>query len=453
MVAMTVRRRTFGAGVALLAAALLALAPAGIARAAGVVDFGPISATSTFEQGIDVTQKVMAPDQVHRTEVLITEGSDTDATVADVTPTRSGGWTVLAYQLATPAGSIIPNTVVHFRFRITLADGTQQTGTDTSVRYADTRFDWKTFQGKIVTVHWVEGTQAFGAKAAAIGDSAIEAASTLLGVTETDPIDFFVYPDVNSFREVMGPALRENVGGVAFPEVRTLFAQIGSGDLNDPWVGIVVPHELTHLVFGTATRNAYHSPAHWLNEGLAVYLSQGFDASDRSAVQDAAGNRTLMPLNSLAGQFPTAGDRFGLAYAESVSAIDFMVTTYGKPALVSLIRSYADGRTDDQAFKDALGVDTSGFEAAWVQSIGATEPVAAGPRPAPTGALPPGWTSGGAVGATPAPSSGNPAPAAGSDAGWLTIVVAVIAIALVVGGVLLASRRSRRSQPPPGTPL
>ena len=64
----------------------------------------------------------------------------------------------------------------------------------------------------------------------------------------------------------------------------TLLADIAPTAVNDPWVGIVIPHELTHLVFGTATDNPYHQPPHWFNEGLAVYLSQGYVAGDRSSV-------------------------------------------------------------------------------------------------------------------------------------------------------------------------
>ena len=438
--------------VGLAAAALLG---PGTVNGAGQVQFGAISATSTFEQGIDISEKVTTAAQVARTEVLVTTGSSADASVADVKGTPAGGSTTLTYHLPTPAGAIIPNTVVHARFRLTLADGTQETGPEATVRYQDTRLSWKTFQGTIVTVHWVEGDAAFGRHAAAIGDAAILAASTLLGVTETDPIDFFVYPDVDSFRRVLGPALRENVGGVAFPAIRTLFAQISPGDVDAAWVGIVVPHELTHLVFGTATRNPDHSPPHWMNEGLAVYLSQGFDSSDRSDVAAAASDGTLMPLTALVGQFPTAGDRFGLAYAESVSAIDFMVSTYGKPALVQLIVSYAQGRTDDEAFSAALGVDVAGFEAAWVKSLGVAEPAAVGPKPAPRGALPPGWTTGGGTAGTPGPAAtGSPVPgpgAAGGDAGWVWIVVGLAVIALVVG-MVLASRRARRGQPPTSRP-
>jgi hypothetical protein len=441
----------FGLGFALIGAP-------GVASAAGRADFGAISATATFEQGIDVTEPVTISAQVARAEVLVTTGSSADASVADVTAPATGA-TRLSYHLATPSGAIIPNTPVHARFRLTFADGSQETGPEATVRYQDTRFTWQTFRGTSVTVHWIQGDAAFGKRAAAIGDKAIADASALLGVHETDPIDFFVYPDVASFREVIGPSLRENVGGVAFPDIRTLFAQISPDELNAAWVGIVVPHELTHLVFGTATANSYHLPPHWLNEGLAVYLSQGFDSSDRSAVSNAASDGTLMPLTSLDGQFPTAGDRFGLAYSEAVSSIDFMVSTYGKPALVQLIVSYAQGRTDDEAFQAALGVDVAGFEAAWVKDLGAVEPVAVGPKPAPAGALPPGWTAAGGGGATGSAAPGSTAAAGpdgsggtGGEGGGAVIVVAIVGVVVIVAGIVFASRRARRGQPPPVGP-
>jgi len=441
----------FAAVLAVLALVAATVAFPGIASAAGQVTFGPLHATATFETGIAVTETVTTPAGVKRAEALITTGPSQDASVTAVAPPSAGSQTI-SYQLETPAGALIPNTLVHFRFRLTLADGSQETGPDGSVRYEDTRFAWKTFTGRIVTVHWIQGDQAFGRRAAAIGDKAIADASALLGVTETDPIDFFVYPDPDSFRSVLGPSLRENVGGVAFADIRTMFAQIGPDELNAAWVGIVVPHELTHLVFGTATDNPYHSPPHWLNEGLAVYLSQGFDSNARSSVQNAVSDGSLMPLPSLDGQFPTAGDRFGLAYDESVSAIDFMVTTYGKPALVQLIRSYADGRTDDEAFSGALGVDVAGFEAAWTKSFGASEPVAVGPRPAPTGPLPPGWSATVAAAGTPAPSqAGNATPSAASDSGVAGIVVGAIVVLVVIAVVIaVAARRARRGQVPPG---
>ena len=56
-----------------------------------------------------------------------------------------------------------------------------------------------------------------------------------------------------------------------------MFALITPSEVDQSWVKEVVPHELTHLVFNTAVDNPYHGPPRWLNEGLAVYLSRGYD--------------------------------------------------------------------------------------------------------------------------------------------------------------------------------
>ncbi len=446
------------------AAALLAtavVAPAGVA-AAPLVTFGPATATAAFLDGIDVSEPVTLPSGVARVEVLVTTGTSHVANVVDIDTTPGPGSTTLSYRLGTPSGAIIPNTLVHFQFRVTIGGtgGTPITevGPVATVRYEDTRFDWHTQPGDLVRVHWVKGDAAFGRRALKIAEDGIAKAAALLGVTETAPIDFYVYPDETSFREILGPGTRENVGGVAFPDIRTLVAQITPSQLDDPWVGIVIPHELTHLVFDTATSNPYHGPPHWLNEGLAVYLSQGFDSGDHSDVSGAIRAGTLMPLPALDGQFPTFGDRFSLAYAESVSAIDFMVRTYGQPALVQLIRSYAEGRTDDEAFKAALGVDVTGFEAAWIADLGTTEPVAIGPKPDPPGPIPPGWEAGaptpGSATAVPAGPGGPVPTSGGASIGDLvtTAIITAVVVLGIIGLVALGVRRRREPPPPPPMP-
>src|SRR5205807_9518647 len=156
---------------------------------------------------------------------------------------------------------------------------------------------------------------------------------------------------------------------------------------------IVIPHELTHLVFDTAVHNPYHVPPRWLNEGLAVYLSQGYDSSDRGLVHDAAGGQEIIPLAGISGQFPTQLDKFRLAYAESVSAVDFLVRHYGRGALAKLIQTYAAGVTDDQALKTALGADMAAFGDAWLADIGARQPAPFGPKPDAPGPLPAGWST------------------------------------------------------------
>jgi hypothetical protein len=426
-----------------------------VVRAAGAASFGTPTIRSTFQAGIDIAEPVTLPSAVHRIEALVHTGSDTRVLADDVPiPSTGAGPTSLSYHLPASAGQLIPNTLVQIHFRVTLADGTTAEGPVGTVRYEDTRFAWQTLTGTIVRVHWVQGDAAFGRRALEIGDKAVADTSRLLGVTETSPIDFFIYPDTTSFYDVLGPGARENVGGVAFPGIRTLLANIGPGAVNDPWVGIVIPHELTHVVFGTAVDNPYHAPPNWFNEGLAVYLSQGYDSSDRSQVATAVNGRSLMPLTALNGQFPTTADRFSLAYAESVSAIDYLIRTYGQAALVTLIHAWGGGVSDDAAFHAALGVDVAGFQAGWLGAIGAAAPSPFGPQPAPAGPLPAGWSSAASTAGPDSASTGspgNPVPAAGGGTAPDLLVegIVVVLVALVVIGLLaLAARRRRRGMRP-----
>jgi len=218
-----------------------------------------------------------------------------------------------------------------------------------------------------------------------------------------------------------------------------------------------VPHELVHLVFDTASKNPYHFPPRWLNEGLAVYLSEGNDVEYRHSVDDAVSDNSIIPLDGIAGQFPRTFERFFLAYAESVSAVDYLIRTYERDALVQLIRSYAEGRTDDEAFRDALGVDVEQFSEAWLTEIGATSPERFGPQPAPVGPQPPGWGEGGAAplpgapvgSAEPGPgASGQPAPpgsVASPEPADRPLRLAILLVVILVGGaVVLGIALSRR---------
>lgn len=441
----------------LAAAAILVLAAgavgAGGVRAADAVTFGTPDAVSTYSVMIRFDQPVHLAATPSRVEILITTPGATGPTVADYDKPIRAGDNLLQHQLLIADGHIVPNTTFTAQWRVTDADGKAWLGPKISETYSDNSVDWKTLEGEVVRVHWYEGDDAFGRRALAIGDKAVSDTAAILGVTETEPIDFYIYADQDKFYDALGPGTRENVGGQAHADIRTMFALITPAEIGDTWVDVVVPHELTHLVFATATANPYHEPPHWMNEGLAVYLSEGYTPSYRTTVDGVAADGTIIPLEGLAGAFPTTYDRFVLGYAESVSAIDHIVTTHDRDALVRLIRSYATGVTDDEAFKAALGVDMAGFEAEWLASIDAKAPVQHGPQPAPPGPVPEGWG-----GAAPnpsvapgtrsaAPGTGSPA-APGSESAGGPILVAFLVAAVLSGALVLLAVTRRRTTPP-----
>ena len=408
-------------------------------------------ATASFGSSVTFEQRLSGVDRPARVEILLEFPGALGPHVVEVpVPASSGGVLGLRHVLDLADGHILPNTSIAARWRITGADGQIEIGPRATVLYEDTRFAWKTRVGERVRVHWYVGSNAFGQRALDIGERAVAETAALLGVEESEPIDFFIYAEQDAFYDALGPATRENVGGQANAEIRTLFALIEPADIEDPWVRIVIPHELTHLVFDTAVENPYHFPPRWLNEGLAVYLSAGYAAADRREVADAVRRDALSPLIGLTGQFPTTRDEFFLAYAESVSAVDFLVATYGRDALIDLIRSYADGTTDDEAFSAALGVDVAAFDAAWRAAVGAAPAIEYGPQPAPPGPVPPGWDVPVVVGggSSPTPGSspppvgpGGPGPGDGDGSAASIVIgiavglVAAIAVILIVIGV------------------
>ena len=424
-----------------------------VVRAADV-DFGTPTTRATFGQQIEFVQPVTLGDAATRVELRLRFPDSLGPQVVELPgPSGSGPQTLRYTFVFSEGGHLLPNTRIRASWRIYSGpdDRTGTDGPEVVVTYADDRFAWRTLAGDLVRVHWYEGSDGFGRRALDIGETAVRETAELLGVTEEDPVDFFVYPSQDDFYDALGPGTRENVGGQANAGIRTLFALITPGEIDDRWVSIVIPHELVHLVFDTAVDNPYHFPPRWLNEGLAVYLSQGYDAGDRGAVEAAARDGSIIPLDGLTGQFPTTRDRFFLAYAESVAAVDYLIREYGRDALVRLIRSYADGRTDDEAFRDAIGIDVAAFGAAWLADLDASPPRRHGPQPAPAGPQPPGWQAGsstpgpGAPVGTPGSRSPEPgAPAGQSDDNGPGPAVAVAIGAIVLGLAVVGLWRLRR---------
>ncbi len=144
--------------------------------------------------------------------------------------------------------------------------------------------------------------------------------------------------------------------------------------------------------------------------------------------------------------------------------MDYLVRTHGPDALVGLIRSYADGRTDDEAFKAAIGLDVEGFNEAWLSDVDAKAPTEYGPKSPAPGPVPsawavaagggaPGGTAGPAAPAAPAPSGAavpGGSPTAADSGSSLPIVLAIFAAlaALIVIAVLVARNRRRAADDP-----
>lgn len=452
------RRLSALLGVVAAASLVAVIAAPGSVRAASSVTFGTPVAKVTFGKTIVYTQPISGGSFSSADIVIKTAGALTPAAY----PIEQIDSSTLTYSYDNTSGA--PFEPIDAFFQVIFDDGTVQQGPTVHIVNSDNRFTWQAKTSGLLTIHYLQGSDAFVNQLLDYGTKGMAKAATFFGVTETKPVDFYIYPSAAVFTQ--GLNVPDTVGGQARPEFRTCFAEVGPSELG--YGSEVVPHELAHIVFSDAVNNPYVSQPDWLNEGLAVYLAQGYDSSYRSLVKQAVKQGNLLPLATLRAYFFLDSNRIYLSYAEAISAVDFLIRKYGQAAVPKLLQAYHTGSTDAEAFQSALGVTPEAFDKAWMADNGVSLPSPYGPQPAPTGALPPGWTNeGGATGtsqpgtsqgpasATSKPTAAGSAQTGGSPAGGTTNdptstvlllagAVGALGVAiLIVAGVLAAQERRR----------
>jgi hypothetical protein len=469
--------------LSLITAIFLVVLASATAALAAAPSFGTPTVTAELGQPLTFSSTINADDVstvdvlVHLlgnpTTIVINAGiqiNDTYQAQADIDIASSALCACLSN------GTTAPNTKFDYQFRVTASDGSTSVGPVAQGVFADNRFNWQTLTKDQVIVHWYVGDQSFGNAAADVANEAIDNASNLLGVTLDQPVDLFVYNTEDDMRSAISPD-RENVAGEAHPEIATMYVWIpGNQGANiDSTTVTLIKHELTHVVFHRAVDNPYHGVPRWLDEGTAVYLSEGYSDYWKGFVNGAVSSKALIPLDGLAGLFPSVKDEFYLAYGEAVAAVDFFIRTYGDQTFWSLVKSYANGVSDDDAFKAATGSDVQAFNTAWFASLGLSVPQAAGPQPGPSAPVPADWLAAGGtlptLGpiVTPAPAQApgasttavretaqplstlaptSPSSNTSNDMTGILLVIGIV-LALVIGTLAVGvAVRGRQSGPP-----
>ncbi len=295
----------------------------------------------------------------------------------EITP---GQDVTLQYTWDTSDLTVVPWTPIVYRWRVTDAQGNTFETSPQRIEYADSRFDWQSRQNQQVIVLWHDKPQVFGDKVFDIAGKAIEKQQQLFDVQLGIPIRIIVYNNLDEFNAWHSVAL-DWVGGEAFPDFGITTQIVTSPFPDDYWLNAVVPHEIAHLYLYQAAYNPAAPLPVWLNEGIAQY-SEFIKDDSGFLVEEAAKNSELIPLTSLADGFGQHDEtRIRLAYAEALSAVTYLVNTYGESGLARLIAAYKAGKTTDEAFREALGVDMGTFQQDWAEWLGAPRESMVTPTP------------------------------------------------------------------------
>jgi len=265
------------------------------------------------------------------------------------------------------AGALPPGLDVHYHWRFTEDDGEVLETPERTVLWADGRFDWTPMGDGPVTVYAYAGDEAFQAEVLASAEETIERLSRRFGAELTDPVRVWVYASADDFTGALAPNSEPWIVGAAYPWFGLVNAVLPTGDREE--LERVVPHEISHLVLYQATRNPFNGPPAWLDEGLATLAQGSGQAQLWARVARAAEAGELDRLRSLNGQFPYDADGALLAYAQSLSVVQYIIDTYGETGLSKLIAVFREGVSYDEAVERALGIGLDELDEAWRAAV------------------------------------------------------------------------------------
>jgi hypothetical protein len=286
-----------------------------------------------------------------------------------------------SHRWRTRGSTIPPGVPVLYHWEVEDEAGNRLVSEEKTFYYNDIRFSWKTLEDEEVSVLWYDGGDDWGQEVYEAASLSLRGLEEKLAAHVEFPIRVVVYSSEEDFRSAF-PPIGENIGGMAFPE-SGMTVQILS--VGDPYLGGVIPHEISHLLFFQLTDNPLSTPPAWLNEGLAVY-NEWFGQSYYDAIVARAAERgELLQLDFIVGNFPRDDERVYLAYGQSYCLVKRLIDEYGGEKLGQYLRAFKDAKTgfdDEAAFEEVYGLPLMDFVNAWRASLGAGPELV--PTPFPT---------------------------------------------------------------------
>lgn len=384
-------------------------------RAQQVVRFESVEATWSFPEEIVFSVVVESQDaEIVDLELSysVTGNPYTRSRWPSFTP---GPRVQTTFRLDTQVEHYLPGSEFHYYWTATDAAGSVAESPEQVFVYEDDRFAWKECHTGRVAVFWYAGDEDFGRSVLTTASRALERLERDAGVQVKRQIRIYLYQDEDAFQAVLGPNSPEWIGGQALPALDLIVAHLPTSSAETE-IGRIIPHELSHVVLYQATHNPYSANPTWLEEGIAVHNEEELEIGFLLLVEEAAREDRLIPLRALSAAFPSDSDLALLSYAESLSAVEFILGEYGEEGLSALVDTFSDGETAEAGVQKALGITLEDLEEQWRETLPSPDPDWVVSRPAP------------------GPSPGD----------WVRILPpAAIALVAIISGVVVVIRRRR----------
>ncbi len=226
-------------------------------------------------------------------------------------------------------------------------------------------FDWKYIQSQNFDIYYYEGGRELAEFSAPIAEEQIKRICNLFNWRLRKRISLLIYNSHNDFQQtnVTLSQLTEGTGG--FTELYKNRAVVQfTGDYHAFWH--VIRHELLHVIvneviYGGSVQNIVSGRIRlriplWMNEGLAEYISSGWDTDADMIIRDIALSNNIPPIKYL---------NYYLAYKGGQSVYNFIDEKYGTEKIGEIwqhVKSYKDV---EKGFEEAIGMNTEDLTKEW----------------------------------------------------------------------------------------
>jgi len=233
--------------------------------------------------------------------------------------------------------------------------------------YTDPAYTWESRSTENLTVWWHDHPAEFGESAVNLAETALQNQSKLYGIELLYPVQIVIENSQAEFNEWNDdfPSLGSELVYYRLGMTVQIIGPEQEAKWKDYFLSEFISRGISHLYFFEASGRKHKDPPTWLENGLGQYNVFHSREMEWNLVRDAARQDKLIPLSELRENFDGDDARVYLSYAESMTAIEYIISAYGEEGLHALFENYRNYKTSDEAFEAAFGKNMAEVEADW----------------------------------------------------------------------------------------
>lgn len=263
-------------------------------------------------------------------------------------------------------GGLPPGSIVEYWWTVKDIKSDSIETKPVRVQFDDIRYSWHSLTEGKITLYWYEGKQTFAQEIMMTAQQVLARLAEDTGAEPKKSIKLYIYADPQDLRGGM-IFPQEWTGGVSFNRYGTIAIGIAPDRLD--WGRRAIAHELTHLVIHQMTFNPYSDLPIWLNEGLAMYTEGALEPGYVNLLNEAIAEDSLITVRSLSSPFSAYAEESSLAYAQSYSLVEFLISSYGQSKMLELLNTFREGNSYDGALEKVYGFDMESLNSLWRRYI------------------------------------------------------------------------------------